>query len=91
MIKKFEEYTNESNLDSYKKPESIADRLKVNEDIFKECMSKIKEIMVNNFTGDVNWSTIGSLSHINSDLIDIIEGWDEDYANMLREKLKPRR
>ena len=91
MIKKFDEYINESDLNHYKKEESITDRLKVNEDIFKECMAKIKEIMVNNFTGNVNWGTIASLSHINEDLINIIESFDEDYAIMLREKLKPRR
>ena len=45
--------------------------------------------MIDNFydTTNMNWGTIGSFNHINEELINMIEGFDFEYAEYLRKKL----
>lgn len=64
-------------------------RMSINKKAFMVIMTEIKEIMINNFDNvKPDWGTIGSINSINNKLLDILEGYNEDKANEIREMLK---
>ena len=74
---------NENNLPSRN---SAEERYNLQKQVFGEIMDELKTIMVNNFQ-NADWGTVASLSHINEQMLNIIEGWNEDKASELRQIL----
>lgn len=89
MIKKFENF---ESTPRKKYPYTSQERYQVNIEIFTKAMAKLKEIMESKFAGKTNpdWGDVGSLSHINEELRDIIEGYDEAFAEELHKLMNPQ-
>ena len=89
MIKKFENF--ENTRPSVKFPHSANDRFQANIDIFEMALENLKKILEENFANksEANWGDVGSLSHINEELVNIIEGYDEEMADKLRALMNP--
>lgn len=82
-IKKYSDFSN-------KKEPTVNDRMMVQTKVFQEGIKKLAEIMSIHFTNkrEANWGTVGSFDHINEQIINIIESFDEEYAKHLKDKLK---
>jgi len=85
MIKTFENFEKEDSGNN----QSASERLEVQKDLYHTFMNKIQEIVDKNLSNINNpdWGDVGSYAHINENLLDIIEGWDEKFSEEYRKLL----
>lgn len=86
MIKTFEKFGE----DAFAKTPSASERYEVQKDLHNKLMNKIQELVGKNLSNVENpdWGHVGSFASMNENLIDIIEGWDEDLADEFRKVSK---
>jgi len=86
MIKKFDKFKVDESSDESIKVD-VENRFDIQHSIFDEAIKKVNEI-VEEELNTPTWPIVGSLANVNSNLINIIEGWDEKLAIELRKRFE---